>query len=626
MTPATKSHRRLGRAWGLLLVAAVASGCLDDFTSPVATVIEVRRIASVAKPTHRAFGASPVTTLPIGFRNAARQEHQSIWFQARIALDQTPTGTWAVYVPRFAQGAEIYVNGRWIGSSGRITSPLSRNWNRPLLLRMPQRMLHKGENTVDLHLVLQKTAPAFLTPFFVGPETQLGPAYRTRFFLQITCARYGAVAMAAIAMILGFVAMQRSEFPQFRFFALGCLAWAFGSSELFIQSPPVAPRTWQILTMGGAGLSMILFVQTSHGSFQRHRTRLEIGLYATLGALLLSLALVPDRLFEATAGLLWGFCFAVSAYLGSLFIFGKRPSSLPRTRALVVLGVAGALIAVHDILLGLFIPVKPSFFLVPALSIAAALWGAWVVIDYFVGALRESETLNRELEDRVAAKHAELETNYRRVRDLERQSVVSTERERLMREMHDGMGGQLVSALAMAEDGQTSPKQVADVIRDALDDMRLVIDSLDPVIGDIPTLLGMIRGRVEPRLKVHGLRFDWRVTDLPPTPHFGPEQFLNVLRIAQEAITNIVKHAEATVIRVETETARGDEGRPGIRVSIGDDGKGLGDTATNGGRGLANMQTRAARLGGSVAIVGETMGGTTVRLWMPIDADPPLET
>ncbi len=617
----SKEHGPIPLAcWALGLFAALlATGCLDDLGTSAYELGEVRVVESDTRPTGATLDRGTSVSLPVVWENDARQRTPAAWYRARFNLAEAPTAPWAVYLPRFAQSAEVFANDQWVGSSGRVVPPLSRNWNRPLLLSIPVETLRVGTNTIDVHLAVQRTAPAFMNPFYVGPESLLGPAYRLRYFLQITCARTGAVVMAAIALVLGFIASRRSEFTPFRFFAAGCLSWAFASAELFIEAPPVAGRTWQLLTMASASLSIILFVQTTHRSFQKRRHRIEALLYLTAAALVILLATVPDRYFEASGLGLWSFCFFAGIYLGGLFMFGDRPP-VPRARALMVLGFVGLLIGAHDVLLALGVAATPSVFLAPVLSLVAAFWGAWVVIEYFLGALREAETLNLELEERVASKHAELEANFHRLRELEHQRVVSTERERLMREMHDGMGGQLVSALAMAEDGETSTPEIAEVIRGALDDMRLVIDSLDPVIDDVPTLLGMIRGRVEPRLRAHGLRFDWRVTDLPPTPHFGPEQFLNVLRIAQEAITNIVKHANAKVIRVETAEATGAEGRRGICVSIDDDGRGLESAPSNVGRGLANMRVRAERLHGSVDVIRGEECGTTVRLWIPVDA------
>jgi signal transduction histidine kinase len=156
---------------------------------------------------------------------------------------------------------------------------------------------------------------------------------------------------------------------------------------------------------------------------------------------------------------------------------------------------------------------------------------------------------------------------------------------------------------------------VGEALRDALDDLRLVIDSLDPGEQDLLTVLGMVRARLEPRLAQHGLRFQWRVVEVPPLPGFGPDMALQVMRIVQEAITNVVKHARASRITIRTGEAPGPGGRAGVFVEIVDDGNGMAAHPVPG-RGLVGMRRRAARLGGVVAIDAMDRG-TRVRLWLP---------
>src|SRR5262249_61208883 len=93
---------------------------------------------------------------------------------------------------------------------------------------------------------------------------------------------------------------------------------------------------------------------------------------------------------------------------------------------------------------------------------------------------------------------------------------VAEERDRIMRERQEGVGGQRVSTLAMGESGRFGPEAVADALHGALDDMRLVIDSLEPVEGDLLAILGAARERLEPRLRRHGISFDWRGGGSPP--------------------------------------------------------------------------------------------------------------
>jgi signal transduction histidine kinase len=192
-----------------------------------------------------------------------------------------------------------------------------------------------------------------------------------------------------------------------------------------------------------------------------------------------------------------------------------------------------------------------------------------VLVARFVRALRVAETSNLELEARVAERERELVTSFERMRELEAERVVTEERERIMREVHDGMGSQLVSTLAMVEHQSSSTDAVADALRGALDDMRVMIDSLDPDVDDIPAALGMLRMRLGPRIERQGLRFRWMVRDLPSAPRLTPSQLLHVLRIVQESITNVLRHARAKVIEVSTGEREG-----GVFVRVRDDGQG----------------------------------------------------
>ena len=116
---------------------------------------------------------------------------------------------------------------------------------------------------------------------------------------------------------------------------------------------------------------------------------------------------------------------------------------------------------------------------------------------------------------------------------------------------------------------------------------RLVIDSLDPDVDDVATALGMMRCRLEPRLRRRGVRFDWQVDDLPALEGMGPEQYLHILRIVQEAVTNAIKHTRASSIRVATSMAP--TGVDAL-IEIEDDGGGIAEGAGLPVRDLAALE------------------------------------
>jgi signal transduction histidine kinase len=128
-------------------------------------------------------------------------------------------------------------------------------------------------------------------------------------------------------------------------------------------------------------------------------------------------------------------------------------------------------------------------------------------------------------------------------------------------------------------------------------------------------VLGNLRYRLEGRLKASGIALDWQVGDMPKLAGLTPRHVLHVLRILQEAFTNVLGHAQATHIRISTAV---DAQR--VKIDVSDDGRGFAvdeaerDTGT--AHGLGKMRGRAKALGGELLVM-PTSAGTTLSLLMP---------
>src|SRR5262249_44095248 len=109
----------------------------------------------------------------------------------------------------------------------------------------------------------------------------------------------------------------------------------------------------------------------------------------------------------------------------------------------------------------------------------------------------------------------------------------------------------------------------------------------------------------------------WQVQDLPLVPHLGPRTVLQVLRILQEAVTNVLKHADARTITVRTGADELSPGRHRVCIQLIDDGAGLGG-ATLPRRGFPHMRRRGADIGATLEIDG-TGRGTRVCLLIPVE-------
>ncbi len=187
------------------------------------------------------------------------------------------------------------------------------------------------------------------------------------------------------------------------------------------------------------------------------------------------------------------------------------------------------------------------------------------------------------------------------------------ERQRLMTDMHDGLGAALIATLSLLDHGDITVKEAATLVRDCVDDLRLVIDSLDPVDNDVVALLAMMRYRLNSRLALTGIQLQWDMNDLPALEWFTPTHALHFMRILQESITNIIKHAQATRIHISAKQV--DEW---IEVVVEDNGLGFDIDSVRPGRGLKNQRMRIDQLNGEIHMESKQAEGTQLRLRLPL--------
>jgi signal transduction histidine kinase len=282
----------------------------------------------------------------------------------------------------------------------------------------------------------------------------------------------------------------------------------------------------------------------------------------------------------------------------------------------------GIVLAMHDLLLlsGRLPP--DHLYVLPYSCLLLLFTFQHALARQHAAAFADLARANAEQELRLAAQQAQLEAHHVTLVGFEREQALLRERQRLMRDMHDGLGSALLSSLALVQGRELSQPALAGMLRECIDDLRLVIDSLEPIENDLATLLGTLRLRLGDRLAAAGLQLHWAVDDVPPLAWLDPPSALQVLRLAQEMFTNVLKHARARHVHVSLRRV-GDD----VQVEIADDGVGCpaasfeardAGAGSSGGRGLRNMRARAKSLGARVEFDSRPGEGTCVRLLLPI--------
>jgi signal transduction histidine kinase len=206
------------------------------------------------------------------------------------------------------------------------------------------------------------------------------------------------------------------------------------------------------------------------------------------------------------------------------------------------------------------------------------------------------------------------------LRDAEVARATAEERARLAREIHDGMSqelwyaklkqGRLLALPAVEGDARGLAEEVASAIESALAEARQAILALRPTEGSSFTeAIGRYVADFSDRF---GIPAESRCD--PAAEGLSPRAQAELLRIVHEALANVRKHADATLVRVEV-AASNDE----LRLSVTDNGRGFSIVAPGGsGYGLSTMRQRAAIIGGTLSIDSRPQDGTRVVVDVPL--------
>ena len=246
-----------------------------------------------------------------------------------------------------------------------------------------------------------------------------------------------------------------------------------------------------------------------------------------------------------------------------------------------------------------------------ALAPIAWLTGAWAVGAIIRG--RRLRTAELEL----------LTAELAQQRDLQAQAAVAVERGRIARELHDVVAHNVSMMVVQAgaadrvlegdqPDVRRALAAIAGTGRETVDEMRLLLgvvrsdegDGLSPQPGlaDLDQLVSNVRSA--------GLHVDLRVEG--ERSPLSPGVDLSAYRIVQEALTNVLKHAESATVEVTVRYAN-----DAVQVEVCDDGRPREPTA-GGGNGLIGMRERVAMLGGEFRAGARRDGGFAVFARLPI--------
>jgi signal transduction histidine kinase len=208
----------------------------------------------------------------------------------------------------------------------------------------------------------------------------------------------------------------------------------------------------------------------------------------------------------------------------------------------------------------------------------------------------------------------------RRVARYRQVQAVLAERHRIACDLHDGVGSRLVALLASNDSRSSESRALSMALQACLLELQMTVDSLDDqASATIVERLGHLRYRLQPAFDRLGIRLVWNVRDVALAHPMSPDSAMQVCRIAQEALSNVMRHSQASRVEVRFGPQ---EGSRGLVLEVQDNGRGLGlgPDASGGtlpdhlGKGLRSMRARANALHGELAVEDAVPHGLCIRL------------
>ena len=516
----------------------------------------------------------------------------------------------AILISEFSGDLSLSVNGQILAATHNKSRLLRLLPQQPVLVDVADFLIKNGANRIELRVRSGSILGGFLSKVVIGKRDAVAVRYdRAVLFLATMPTLFGG-ALLLIAAITSYLAIRHRD----RKFLLGAItSLSFGTSILcdittFDLHPSLLVGI-RLLRMVAGSYTMAFVFSVSDRPYP-----LSLRALAALPAAFFMIFMLSTDRYEAgiVTIVFWVLLILLMLH-GILLLFLQQIKSPNKpSPVLLVLGSFGVLSASVNFAQSMgfafeFSNVMRGFG--PIIFVMAL--GFYLIIDISNKTLR-IEQANEIMADEIQRVTKKLTAIHEDSEQRRRSLVIQNERQRLMGDLHDGLAGNLISIQALtSEIDEVSVGQINKLARQALLDLRLVVESLDSFNGDLAAVLAAFRERIMPQYQKSVTQIEWDISSAPALLHLTPEISLGIFRILQEAITNSVRHGAARKIRITARSLRGDPMQ--VLIFVTDNGGAVQPVIP--GFGMRNMMRRASIIGATVQFRFSTKG-TTVLLYL----------
>lgn len=610
--------------WRLLLLLMLAvMGLGWSAPARAAVLVEQAQLTLALRGQAPAAPQKPQTvTLPYHWDQRQGAVDGEARFSFEIPADD-PTTPVALFVPRVGNSFRVSVNGQELTRFGAFPpGPYDDASFAPQYFVLPASGSASPQR-VEIVIAAQAARQGGLSPVVAGREAEIRPLYERALFWQISGGRFITIVSGVLGALSLLVWLRQRE-SIYLYYGLGELFWSLQTARVLFTHAPLPWPWWGVLPLAAFQAAVPLVCRFALAVVGRDDTPLArlLGLMAWLAPVVAGLGIMVPWLWLMP---LWqGLNLAAGLAMTVVVVRVALRSAVLEHRVLGLAVLLIVLCAARDIWVMRTSP--QAYEMVPWIRFAwvgFAISLAWVIAERMRKDARAMVEMNVTLEAELAERNSALEASFVREREGEKARGALEERQRLVQDLHDGLGGQLVGLLRMAQQPGAAREDVTLHLRDAVDQLKLTVDAMHADEGDVASTLGSVRYRLGPRLQAAGIDLHWNVSRLPMMTGWSSRESHQLQMLLFEAFANMMAHSAATRASL---TARlvpvgGADGATGeaIEVRLCDNGCGFDANARFAGKGLTNMRARAAALGCTLTLCSQP-GETSLCLHLVVSA------
>ena len=603
---------------GLLLLAlAGAPGYAAAAESTTPTRVIDRAVSIVSSDGRfRSDDSATVVTLPDDWSTSHPGYTGTVWYRTRFRLDANvgSDDLLALYIERACSNVQVHLNGSLIFSGGRMIEPVTRNCSRPQLVTLPPALLRAGENILDLRVlghplerVASRQGAGGLSALEIGPQSMLLADHAARLFWGVRWVDISSLILIGVGCVLIAVGWLNRREIYFTYLGWLCLGWVLMSLGASSPDMPWSNDVSEFMLCSLWAVLLALAVQFFL-SFAGLRSRV-IENIAALQWVVLPTSLIlagPDHLFGMA--LFWYFLLALELTAVMGIYLAVTRSQRPQDFGPMALTVAAgelALVAELGVQSGA-IPMPPFSILIIVLPLLLGGVGTRLFL-MFARALHATEEdrnrLARELKNLTGEFDVRVETmTAQRV-----EQFTERERKRIASDLHDDLGAKLLTIVHTAD-----AARVPQLAREALEEMRLSVRGLAGRPVRLDDALADWRAETMVRLGQAKIEALWdHAADIEP--HMLPARlFMQLTRVLREAVSNVIKHSEASRCEVRCTVAEGS-----LILTVRDNGRGIA-ADLHRGQGMSSMKRRAKKMSGQCLVESRPGYGVVISLTVPL--------